>query len=84
MLEAITNNPISSAFQNISAQQSHGTYRAMDSWSGVRFEVIEAVNGYVLRAASYEGGQVRTFVARNMEELRDLITSDLVAHKLEK
>ena len=56
----------------------------MDSWSGVRFEVIEAVNGYVLRAASYEGGQVRTFVARNMEELRDLITSDLVAHKLEK
>jgi hypothetical protein len=48
----------------------------------VYFEVQHADNGYVLRYSYQEGEYTRLKVAKDMEEMRDLITSILVEHKL--
>ena len=47
-----------------------------------RFEVQEAENGYVLKYAYNEGEYTRTKIAKDIEEVRDLITSILVERKL--
>jgi hypothetical protein len=46
------------------------------------FEVQHADNGYVLRYSYQEGEYARLKVAKDMEEMRDLITSILVEQKL--
>jgi hypothetical protein len=57
-------------------------------WAGpkqshsVGFQVEEAENGYVLRYAYNEGEYARTKIAKDIEEVRDLVTSILVERKL--
>lgn len=85
----VTNNTSSgsghNAIQSAFAAQQQRAYSSTDyAWSGSRFEVIEAANGYVLRVASQEGTRIQTYIARDINELRDLITTDLVANKLGK
>ena len=46
------------------------------------FEVQEAENGYILRYGHKEGELIRYKVAKDVEEVRDLITSILVERKL--
>jgi hypothetical protein len=48
----------------------------------VGFQIEEAENGYVLRYAYNEGEYTRTKIAKDMEEVRDLVTSILVERKL--
>lgn len=50
--------------------------------SMVCFEVQEADNGYILRYGHKEGSLMRYKVAKDVEEVRDLITSILVERKL--
>lgn len=50
----------------------------------VFFEVVAVANGYLLKHSIYEGGTMTTHIAADMDELRDLFTSVLVAQKLEK
>lgn len=69
------------------AQQSIGAY-ASRSWndplSGMKFEVITAENGYVLKVAANEGDRWRLYVANNVDDIRDLITSQMVTQRMEK
>jgi hypothetical protein len=57
-------------------------------WAGpkqshsVGFQVEEAENGYVLRYAYNEGEYPRIKIAKDIEEVRDLVTSILVERKL--
>ena len=57
-------------------------------WAGpkkshsVGFQIEEAENGYVLRYAYNEGEYTRTKIAKDIEEVRDLVTSILVERKL--
>jgi hypothetical protein len=46
------------------------------------FEVQEAENGYILRYGHKEGEIFRYKVAKDVEEVRDLVTSILVERKL--
>ena len=46
------------------------------------FEVQEADNGYILRYWYREGDYARYKIAKDMEEVRDLVTSILVERKL--
>lgn len=48
----------------------------------IGFEVQEAENGYVIRYAYKDGEYYKTKVAKDMEEVRDLVTSILVERKL--
>jgi len=48
----------------------------------VGFQVEEAENGYVLRYAYNEGEYARIKIAKDIEEVRDLVTSILVERKL--
>jgi len=48
----------------------------------VGFQIEEAENGYVLRYAYNEGEYARTKIAKDIEEVRDLVTSILVERKL--
>ena len=48
-----------------------------------RFEVQRANNGFILRTARMEGGRVVVHIAATIEELRDLITTELVTQKME-
>lgn len=46
------------------------------------FEVQEADNGYILRYGHKEGALMKYKVAKDVEEVRDLITSIIVENKL--
>jgi hypothetical protein len=60
-----------------------GIFRAGPKKShSVGFQVEEAENGYVLRYAYNEGEYARTKIAKDIEEVRDLVTSILVERKL--
>jgi hypothetical protein len=50
----------------------------------VRLDVHRAANGFILRSARVEGGLAVTQIAATIEELRDLITAELVAQKLDE
>lgn len=50
----------------------------------VRLDVHRAANGFILRSARVEGGLAVTQIASTIEELRDLITAELVTQKLEE
>ncbi len=64
-------------------KSSSGTF-----WAGpkkphsVGFQIEEAENGYVLRYAYNEGEYTRTKIAKDIEEMRDLVTSIIVERKL--
>lgn len=45
--------------------------------------IRHAENGFVVEIGEYDGGLSRTYVAKNMEEVRDLITSDMVTSRME-
>jgi hypothetical protein len=49
----------------------------------VRLDVHRAANGFILRSARVEGGLAVTQIAATIEELRDLITAELVAQKMD-
>ncbi len=50
----------------------------------VRLDVHRAANGFILRSARVEGGLAVTQIAATIEELRDLITAELVAQKMDE
>lgn len=51
----------------------------------LRTQIIRADNGYILLVHSWEAAAAsRVLVAASIEELRDLITSELVTQSLEK
>ena len=55
-----------------------------DPLSGMKFEVIHAENGFVLKVAQHEGERWRLYVAANVEEVRDIMTSQMVTQRMEK
>jgi len=64
-------------------KSSSGTFWAGPKQShSVGFQVEEAENGYVLKYAYNEGEYARTKIAKDIEEVRDLVTSILVERKL--
>ena len=66
---------------------STGTYSTDTTRSpygpAVRLDVHRAANGFILRSARVEGGLAVTQIAATIEELRDLITAELVAQKMD-
>lgn len=87
LLHAMAGQGILSGIGINAAQQSIGAY-ASRSWndplSGMKFEVITAENGYVLKVAANEGDRWRLYVANNVDDIRDLITSQMVTQRMEK
>ena len=55
-----------------------------DPLTGMKFEVIHAENGFVLKVAQNEGERWRLYVASNVEEVRDIMTSQMVTQRMEK
>lgn len=55
-----------------------------DPLSGMKFEVVNAENGFVLKVAANEGERWRLYVAANVDEVRDIITSQMVTQRMEK
>lgn len=49
----------------------------------VRLDVHRAANGFILRSARVVGGLAVTQIATTIEELRDLITAELVSQAME-
>jgi hypothetical protein len=55
-----------------------------DPMNGMKVEVINAQNGFILKTAPYEGAVAQLHIAANINELRDLITAEMVSKKLGK
>ena len=79
----------SSIFNGIGTQQAYPStldprryYE--DPMTGMKMEIINAENGYILRTANYEGQVAKVYVALTADELRDQIIAVMVANKLEK
>lgn len=75
-----TNTGISGNSGTIDSSSYWGSAKIVNSM--VCFEVQEADNGYILRYGHKEGSLMRYKVAKDVEEVRDLITSILVERKL--
>jgi hypothetical protein len=48
---------------------------------GMRINKVE--NGFIVEIGNYEGGLVTKYIAKDMNEVRDLITSDIVTRRME-
>ena len=49
----------------------------------VGLRIIKADNGFIVEIGAYEGGLVTKYIAKDMNEVRDLITSDIVTRRME-
>ncbi len=83
---AVSNNSV--AIANAWQNQQVATFR-MDSMfdpaKQVRTNIVRADNGYILMVYPADNAIVpRVLVASSIEELRDLITCELVTSKMEK
>lgn len=68
-----------------SAEQSRRIESWFDHQRNTNFQIVTADNGFVVIVKADGFGQVsRILVANTIEEVRDLITSEMVAKKLEK
>ena len=66
-------------------QNSYGrTDSFHDPNRDIHLDVTRADNGYILRVTPRMGGTQRVLVASTIEELRDLITSEMVSQSMEK
>jgi hypothetical protein len=70
---------------------STGTYetpRRVESYFDINrmttMKVVDADNGFVILTQPDGGGRGRMLVASSIEEVRDLITAELVTKKMEK
>lgn len=82
-------SPMQNAAQNMyPGAILSGTPFRSDSWfdhnKQSHFNVIKVDNGFVIRVGAKEGAQFRTLVASSVEEVRDLITAEMVSNKMEK
>lgn len=64
---------------NIGAQQYQPRQQSID----VGMRIIKADNGFIVEIGAYEGGLVTKYIAKDMNEVRDLITSDIVTRRME-
>jgi hypothetical protein len=62
-----------------SAQMYPQTQRSID----VGLRIIKADNGFIVEIGNYESGLVTKYIAKDMNEVRDLITSDIVTRRME-
>ena len=84
ILHAITGQGQLASNQIGQAVYGNKTHSWNDPLSGMKFEVIHAENGFVLKVAQHEGERWRLYVAANVEEVRDIMTSQLVTQRMEK
>lgn len=83
-----------SVYVGLAAQDTQSAYnqaaqRRVESWIDhvrqTNVQIVQADNGYILTFRPTEFGSApRTLVATTIEEVRDLITSEMVSRKLEK
>ncbi len=73
---------------NMGISGSSGAIDSSSYWGSAKvvnrvacFEVQEADNGYILRYGHKEGALMKYKVAKDVEEVRDLITSIIVENK---
>lgn len=97
MLYAITNPAMNAAQGSVLGgmhgamgvdYSNQGVSRRIDQWFDAQrqtnFQVVNADNGFIVITKPEYGNAGRILVASTIEEVRDLITSELVAKKMEK
>lgn len=71
----------------IGKQQTYTTtaqqYQPRQQSIDVGMRIIKADNGFIVEIGAYEGGLVTKYIAKDMNEVRDLITSDIVTRRME-
>lgn len=73
------------AYNYAAAQQGRRVESWFDYQKQTNFQVINADNGFVIIVKpDHPGSKGRMLVASTIEEVRDLITSEMVARKMEK
>ena len=66
------------------AQQGRRIEQWFDHQRQTNIQIINADNGYIVITRPEHGYMPRVLVASTIEEVRDLITSEMVAKKMEK
>lgn len=74
------NTSIYSGANAVSQQQM---YKQTQQSIDVGMRIIKADNGFIVEIGNYEGGSVTKYIAKDMNEVRDLITSDIVTRRME-
>lgn len=84
-MKSLTNPPVftTGAQGSILARSPAASWYRDHGLRSSSFQVDQAANGFIVRCGQDEGHVWKTMIATSIEEVRDIITAELVGKKLE-